>query len=77
MLQFGVFWLNKVLLLSLGMICVLYLYCGDGVCTIGFDVVWYWYWLSYAGACLKIIVVSVWGIMLVIFLILSSVFFLA
>jgi len=79
MLQFGVFWLNKMLL-SVGTVCVfLYLYYWGGwcVCTIVFDnvLIMFWEWLPYVCACLKIIVISVWGVFLVVFLILSGGFF--
>ena len=56
----------------------LYQYYWGYVCTIVFDTVLTMFWggLSYARACLKIIVVFVRGVFLVMFLILSSGFIL-
>jgi len=41
-------------------------YCFDSV------LIMFWEWLPYVCACLKIIVISVWGVFLVVFLILSG-----
>ena len=73
MLQFGVFWLNKMLL-SVGTVCVSVHILWGVVCVLLF-LIMFWDWLPYARACLKIIVVSVRGVFLVVFLILSSGFF--
>ena len=58
-MQFGVFWLNKMLL-PVGTVCVSVPILW-GVCVLLF-LIMFWDLLSYARACLKTIVVSVRGV---------------